>query len=649
MIRLSDSSKTLKLVLGTAITTDPLVITVCYSDKTSSQYNGGTQLSISNDTTAVTICNSPDTGVIGTTGVVRDIDTISVVNMDSIASFVSIYIDDSGGQYNIITVGLAAGDHLEYVHGNGWKVVDIAGNTKTTSTSGTVTAFPLSKVDDTNVTLTLGGNPLISLLASVSMTLGWTGVLSYLRCGTGLSALGTALQQLRVNAGATALEYFTPTTGTVTSVDLTMPAAFTVSGNPITSAGTLAVAAAGTSAQYVRGDGVLATLPSSSSGGSSVSYYLNGGTAASVATYYQMSKTAVVGTNVDFNKAGNGLISQWLTDVADPNRLEIPAGNWNFEIFMSASSSGGTPAFYVELLKYDGATFTSIADSSLIPESITGGTSIDLYLTSLAIPYTTLLTTDRLALRVYIVTNTPGRTITMHTQDSHLCEIITNFAGGISALNGLTANTQYLAVGTAGTDFAISSTTDTHTFNLPDAGAAARGVITTGTQTIAGAKTFLTAPVLSSLTASELIALDASNNIQSLPVATYPSLAELAFVKGTTSAIQTQLDSKVSELIITNRQVASYSLALSDKNKLVEMNVGSANNLTIPLDSSISFAIGTQILLSQYGAGQTTILPTGGVTLRSALGKTKLTSQYSGATLIKIATDEWYLFGDITT
>lgn len=211
MIRLSDSSKTLKLVLGTAITTDPLVITVCYSDKTSSQYNGGTQLSISNDTTAVTICNSPDTGVIGTTGVVRDIDTISVVNMDSIASFVSIYIDDSGNQYNIITVGLASGDHLEYVHGNGWKVVDVAGNTKTTSTSGTVTAFPLSKVNDTNVTLTLGGNPLISLLASVSMTLGWTGVLSYLRGGTGLSALGTASQQLRVNAGGTALEYFTPT------------------------------------------------------------------------------------------------------------------------------------------------------------------------------------------------------------------------------------------------------------------------------------------------------------------------------------------------------------------------------------------------------------------------------------------------------
>jgi hypothetical protein len=65
----------------------------------------------------------------------------------------------------------------------------------------------------------------------------------------------------------------------------------------------------------------------------------------------------------------------------------------------------------------------------------------------------------------------------MHTENSHLCEIITNFAGGIAALNGLTANTQYLATGTSGTDFAISSLSDTHTFNLPTASATNRGAL----------------------------------------------------------------------------------------------------------------------------------------------------------------------------
>lgn len=50
--------------------------------------------------------------------------------------------------------------------------------------------------------------------------------------------------------------------GTVTSVGLSMPSAFSVSGSPITSSGTFAVTGAGTTAQYVRGDGSLATFPS---------------------------------------------------------------------------------------------------------------------------------------------------------------------------------------------------------------------------------------------------------------------------------------------------------------------------------------------------------------------------------------------------
>jgi hypothetical protein len=105
---------------------------------------------------------------------------------------------------------------------------------------------------------------------------------------------------------------------------------------------------------------------------------------------------------------------------------------------------------------------------------------------------------------------------------------------------------------------------------------------------------------------------------------------------------------KTNKLITTNRQTASYTLVLSDADKLVEMNVGSANNLTVPLNSVVAFPTGTQILLSQYGSGQTTIVATGGVTIRSSGGKLKLNTQYSGATLIKIDTNEWYLFGDIT-
>jgi hypothetical protein len=117
--------------------------------------------------------------------------------------------------------------------------------------------------------------------------------------------------------------------------------------------------------------------------------------------------------------------------------------------------------------------------------------------------------------------------------------------------------------------------------------------------------------------------------------------------KPVSTATQTALDAKTNKLIVTNRQTASYTLVLGDADKLVEMNVASANNLTVPLNSSVAFSTGTQILLAQYGAGQTTIVATSGVTIRSNGAKLKLNAQYSGATLVKIAENEWYLFGDI--
>ena len=268
------------------------------------------------------------------------------------------------------------------------------------------------------------------------------------------------------------------TSGTVTSVDLTMPSAFIVTGNPVTTSGTLAVAGAGVATQYIRGDGQLANFPTSSGGGASVSYYLNGsvsqGTFGGVAMK-EINKTPVIGAGTDFTINANGYIQSFITDANDPNQLEIPAGNWNFETYFSASSSGGTPSFYVELYKWDGATLTLIASNSTNPEGITGGTAIDLYLTAVAVPQTTLALTDRLAVRIYVTHS--GRTITLHTEDNHLSQIITTFSTGLTALNGLTAQVQNLAVGTSGTDFAISSATSTHTFNLPTASGTNRGAL----------------------------------------------------------------------------------------------------------------------------------------------------------------------------
>jgi hypothetical protein len=116
---------------------------------------------------------------------------------------------------------------------------------------------------------------------------------------------------------------------------------------------------------------------------------------------------------------------------------------------------------------------------------------------------------------------------------------------GITALNGLTSDVQTFGTGTSGTDFNIVSSGSTHTFNIPSASNLARGLVSIIAQTFAGVKTFLSAPIFDSLTASQILATDGSKAVQSLDTATYPSLTELSYVKGVTSAIQTQINSRL--------------------------------------------------------------------------------------------------------
>jgi hypothetical protein len=272
------------------------------------------------------------------------------------------------------------------------------------------------------------------------------------------------------------------------SVGLSMPSAFNVANSPLTSDGTIAVSGAGTAAQYVRGDGQLANFPSNGGGGSSVNYYLNGSVNQGTFggdTYYEMSKVPIIGAGTNFirtNAQGNGYIASFITDAGDPALLNIPGGNWNLEFYFNASSGGSTPSFYAEIYKVSSANvFTLIASGSTNPEGITQGTVVDQYFTSVPVPQTTILATDRIAIRIFVTTS--GRTITLHTEDNNLCEILTTFSTGLNALNGLTSQVQYFATGTSGTDFAISSATDTHTFNLPTASATNRGALSSANWT----------------------------------------------------------------------------------------------------------------------------------------------------------------------
>ena len=119
-------------------------------------------------------------------------------------------------------------------------------------------------------------------------------------------------------------------------------------------------------------------------------------------------------------------------------------------------------------------------------------------------------------------------------------------------------------------------------------------------------------------------------------------------VIGNTSGTNTgdqDLSGYATKNITLDRKTASYTLVANDNGKMIEMNVASANTLTI---NASLFSTGNQILISQYGAGQTTITAGAGVTLRSSGGKLKTSAQYSLVTIIAISSTEFYVAGDLT-
>jgi len=99
-------------------------------------------------------------------------------------------------------------------------------------------------------------------------------------------------------------------------------------------------------------------------------------------------------------------------------------------------------------------------------------------------------------------------------------------------------------------------------------------------------------------------------------------------------------------IVSTTTASASYTLLLTDGGKVVEMNSTSANNLTIPLNASAAFTVGTSIFVLQTGTGQTTIVGAAGVTVNSYIGL-KLIGQWAGCTLIKRATNTWVAVGGL--
>jgi len=140
---------------------------------------------------------------------------------------------------------------------------------------------------------------------------------------------------------------------------------------------------------------------------------------------------------------------------------------------------------------------------------------------------------------------------------------------------------------------------------------------------------------LSGLTASEIVATNADKELQSLAVATYPSLTELSYVKGLSSAVQTQIDSKINKSTLTAK---GDLIVASAEDTPYTLPVG-VNDLVLTADSTADGGMDWKAVPAGFADPMTT---RGDIIVRGAAGTTRLGLGTANQVLASDGTDVKY-------
>jgi len=328
-----------------------------------------------------------------------------------------------------------------------------------------------------------------------------------------------------------------------TNTYLTGNQTITLSG-PVTGSGTTAITTAianGAISNAMLANGAVANLSGTNTGDQTLT--IAGTTSPTIALSGSNTATFASGTGITLGQSG-GTIT--ITNSA-PDKTVAFTGGTNVTI-------GGTyPNFTISdsSINSSVATLSSLSSIGTITTGVWHGTA----LTSTYLPST-------------LVYNNQANTYSTGLQDfssatMKLPASVTVGANSITlpASAGTVALTSQITGTNSGTntgDNAINSNYTTLANTL------------SGNNTWTGTQTFNTsAPIIGTATASTIAGFSATNQLISLPVATYPSLTELSYVKGVTSAIQTQLNAKGT---FTLPALTSGSVLFSDGSTISQDN-----------------------------------------------------------------------------
>lgn len=169
-------------------------------------------------------------------------------------------------------------------------------------------------------------------------------------------------------------------------------------------------------------------IPTGGSGGGGVFYYLNFGTAADAPIVnipqtpnttkelgLTFNATPTSYTSAILPTGSYAFLGSFVTDLNVPSSDSIPAGIWDFILFAESTTTNSANQIYfkIEVLKYDGVNApTLIATSN--DTYIYDPAEINQYISSVVMPQTTLLATDRIVVYIYGRAHQNNNTLTLH-------------------------------------------------------------------------------------------------------------------------------------------------------------------------------------------------------------------------------------------